>query len=163
MNNSGRIIDCPARMSEVISRFGIVPFFKGAVPGWSVEEMTAPGCWFDEGPDSVELGPWDWKIDVVREGGIAYGKFLGGKAAFVPQEIGEVIHRYEVLEIGALDKLRKAQRLVGGKLVLVEREADRPKLLDFYNTCGFKSWNGRYDKKDQVQYDQMIRVLESVA
>ena len=63
----------------------------------------------------------------------------------------------------ALDKLRAAQDLVCGKLVLVEREADRTKLLEFYNANGFKSWNGRYDKKDQVQYDQMIRVLESVA
>ena len=63
----------------------------------------------------------------------------------------------------ALDKLRAAQDLVGGKLVLVEREADRAKLLEFYNANGFKSWNGRYDKKDQVKYDQMIRVLESVA
>ena len=63
----------------------------------------------------------------------------------------------------ALDKLRAAQNLIGGKLVLVEREADREKLLKFYNDNGFKSWNGRYDKKDQIQYDQMIRVLESVA
>ena len=63
----------------------------------------------------------------------------------------------------ALDKLRAAQDLVGGKLVLVEREVDRAKLLEFYNANGFKSWNGRYDKKDQVQYDQMIRVLESMA
>ena len=63
----------------------------------------------------------------------------------------------------ALDKLRAAQDLVGGKLVLVEREADRAKLLEFYNANGFKSWNGRYDRKDQVQYDQMIRVPESVA
>ena len=63
----------------------------------------------------------------------------------------------------ALDKLRTAQDLVGGKLVLVEREADRDKLLTFYSANGFKSWNARYDKGDKVQYDQMIRVLESVA
>lgn len=74
----------------------------------------------------------------------------------------ERISGRELVEL-ALDKLRKAQRLVGGKLVLVEREADRPKLLDFYNTCGFKSWNERYDKGDAIRYDQMIRVLESVA
>lgn len=77
-----RPIDCAARMSEEIRRFGIISFFRCSVPGWSVEELTAPGCWFGDGPDSVELGPWDWKIDVVREGDIAYGKFLGGKAAF---------------------------------------------------------------------------------
>ena len=33
----------------------------------------------------------------------------------------------------ALDKLRAAQDLIGGKLVLVEREADREKLLKFYS------------------------------
>lgn len=63
----------------------------------------------------------------------------------------------------ALDKLRLAQDLVGGKMVMVEREDNRKKLRSFYQTYGFKSWNGRYDKKDKVQYDQMIRVLESVA
>ncbi len=60
----------------------------------------------------------------------------------------------------ALEKLRSAQTI---KLVLVEREADRPKLLDFYKDRGFKSWNERYDKGDGVKYDQMIRVLEPVA
>ena len=63
----------------------------------------------------------------------------------------------------ALDKLRAAQDLVGGKMVMVEREADREKLLSFYQSNGFKSWNTRFDKKDKVQYDQMIRVLENVA
>ncbi len=63
----------------------------------------------------------------------------------------------------ALDKLRAAQDLVGGKMVMVEREADREKLLSFYQSNGFKSWNARFDKKDKVQYDQMIRVLENVA
>ena len=45
----------------------------------------------------------------------------------------------------------------------MEREADRPKLLEFYKDRGFKSWNERYDKGDGVKYDQMIRVLEPVA
>lgn len=62
----------------------------------------------------------------------------------------------------ALERLRAAQGIVGGKLVLVEREADRPQLLDFYTACGFRSWNRRYDKGDAVQYDQMIRVLENI-
>lgn len=70
-------------MERAIRDFGILPFFKCAVPGWSVEEMTAPGFWFFE--DDV-LGPWDWKVDVVQRGDIAYGKFLGGKAAFATVE-----------------------------------------------------------------------------
>ena len=68
----------------------------------------------------------------------------------------------DLLEV-ALDKLRAAQDLIGGKLVLIERESECMKLHDFYKANGFKSWNSRYDKNDNVQYDQMIRVIESVA
>ena len=81
-----RVIDSPERMIEVIREYGIIPFFRGGVPGWSVEEMTAPGCWFTDEEDGGTLGPWDWKIEAVREGDIAYGKFLGGKAAFATVE-----------------------------------------------------------------------------
>ena len=68
----------------------------------------------------------------------------------------------DLLEV-ALDKLRAAQDLIGGKLVLIERETERMKLHDFYKANGFKSWNSRYDKNDNVQNDQMIRVIESIA
>lgn len=63
----------------------------------------------------------------------------------------------------ALRELSAAQHIVGSKLVMVERESDRPKLLTFYQTNGFKSWNLRLDENDGVTYDQMIRVLERVA
>lgn len=52
--------------------------------------------------------------------------------------------------------LRRAQSLVGGKLVLVEREMDRPKLLDFYRANNFRSWNVRHSERDGVTYDQML-------
>lgn len=70
-------------MIGAIRYFGIIPFFKGTVPGWSIEELTSPDYWFYS---SEELGPWDWKVEAVREGDIAYGKFLGGKAAFATVE-----------------------------------------------------------------------------
>lgn len=74
----------PESMLAAIREFGLVPFFRGPVPGFSVEEMTPPEHWFDS---SDELGPWDWKVDVVQSGEIAYGKFLcGGKAAFATVE-----------------------------------------------------------------------------
>ena len=67
-------------MCEAIRAAGIIPFFKGAVPGFSIEELTPPDHWFYT---SDELGPWDWKIAAVQSGDIVYGKFLdGGKAAF---------------------------------------------------------------------------------
>lgn len=42
---------------------------------------------------------------------------------------------------------------------MVERESDRPKLLDFYNRNGFKSWTSRTNEKDGMVYDQMFAVL----
>ena len=63
----------------------------------------------------------------------------------------------------AIEKLCDAQKIIGGKLVLIERESERMKLHAFYKANGFKSWNSRYDKNDNVQYDQMIRVIESIA
>lgn len=60
----------------------------------------------------------------------------------------------------AFDVLRKARKLVGGKLVLVDREMDRDKLLEFYESNGFRSWNKRFSKKDAIEYDQMVCVLK---
>ena len=55
-----------------------------------------------------------------------------------------------------MQKLQSARRFVGGKLVLVDREIDRPKLLKFYQQFNFKSWNVRHSKKDGIDYDQML-------
>ena len=53
-------IDSPETMSAAIRRVGIIPFVRNTIPGWSIEELTAPGSWFwDEDADDV-LGPWDW-------------------------------------------------------------------------------------------------------
>ena len=73
----------PESMVAAIREFGVLPLFRSRIPGWSVEEMTAPGCWFDT--EGV-LGPWDWKVDAVRQGDIVYGKFIDGKAAFATLE-----------------------------------------------------------------------------
>ena len=69
-------------MLGAIEALGIVPFFENAIPGYSIEEMTARDYWFDS-QENPNRTPWDWKIPVVQSGDIAYGKFLwGGKAAF---------------------------------------------------------------------------------
>ena len=62
----------------------------------------------------------------------------------------------------ALDEFRMIKRRVGGKLVMVERENDHPKLLDFYKKNGFKSWTTRVNAKDGVTYDQMFTVLSDI-
>ena len=78
-----RPINSPESMVSAIREFGVLPLFRSSIPGWSVEDMTAPGCWFDT--EDV-LGPWDWKVDAVRQGDIAYGRFIDGKAAFATLE-----------------------------------------------------------------------------
>ena len=71
-------------MYNAIIDYGIIPFFENSIPGYSVEELTAPAYWFDG--EAGVLGPWDWKIDCIQSGDIVYGKFLGGKAAFATVE-----------------------------------------------------------------------------
>lgn len=73
-------ISSPETMERAIREAGILPFFTSAIPGYSIKELTLPGFWFDDGDT---LGPWDWKIDCLESGDIAYGKYLcGNKAAF---------------------------------------------------------------------------------
>ena len=79
------LIGSAEMMLETIEAYGIIPFFAGKIPGYSIQERTRPGCWFDG--DEDPLGPWDWKIECVHSGDIAYGKFLaGGKASFATVE-----------------------------------------------------------------------------
>lgn len=81
--NQDIIINSAASMIKVIRTYGFIPLFKCGIKGWSIEEMTDPEYWFTS---SDQLGPWDWKIEAVREGDIAYGKFLGGAAGFATTE-----------------------------------------------------------------------------
>ena len=77
------IVTGPEKMYSAIMEYGFIPFFAGDIPGYSIEEITPPECWFT----SDNLGPWDWKIDCIRSGDIAYGKFIrSGKAAFATVE-----------------------------------------------------------------------------
>lgn len=73
-------------MLAAIRELGIIPFFQNGIPGYSIEEMTAPEFWFDT-QENLAHTPWDWKIPCIQSGEIAYGKFLlGGKAAFATVE-----------------------------------------------------------------------------
>lgn len=69
-------------MTALVSEAGLMPLCSGKIPGFSVCEHTAPGFWFEDGVE----GPWEWKGPVIETSGCAYGKLLGGKAAFVTRE-----------------------------------------------------------------------------
>ena len=79
-----------------------------------------------------------------------------GKNFALPEE--DQIEGSELL-MAAMDVFCETKSAIGGKLVMVEREADRPMLLKFYNDNAFKSWTTRRNAKDGMVYDQMFAVL----
>ena len=82
-----------------------------------------------------------------------------GKNFALPKE--KQIAGVDLLKL-AIDRFSRVRGEIGGKLVMVEREADSPKLLEFYTKNGFKSWTRRITEKDgkkKVEFDQMFAVL----
>ena len=72
----------PEDIIALTEETGFLPFFAGDIPGFSVEDLCSPGLWFSDEAD----GPWEWKGPIARSGRCVYGKFFGGKAAFVSRE-----------------------------------------------------------------------------
>lgn len=69
-------------LENAIEEYGIVPFFKNSLKGFSIKENVDPAVWFGDGE-----GVWEWKGPVIRRTGCAYGKFFENKAAFVSREV----------------------------------------------------------------------------
>ena len=53
------------------------------VPGFSVENMTDPSCWW---AGNAERDPWEWRVALSRTGKVAYDKFFGGRAGFISKK-----------------------------------------------------------------------------
>ena len=82
-----RIRTC-SQLEEAVECTGILPFFKSCVAGWSLAESIDPAVWF-----TSEEGPWEWKGQLAAGRRCVYGKFIGGKAAFVsPDCFGELMN-----------------------------------------------------------------------
>ncbi len=69
-------------IAALVGEAGFLPFFRGEIEGFSVEELTPAELWFAADAD----GPWEWKGPVIRLAHCAYGKFYRGKAMFVSRE-----------------------------------------------------------------------------
>ena len=68
---------------DAVREFGIVPYFRTSIPGFSLEEHCHPAVLFSDTGDDT----WEWKGPVIRESGCAYGKFFEKKAAYVSREV----------------------------------------------------------------------------
>ena len=111
-NPFGVPITGPEKMYSAVMEYGLLPFFSGDIPGYSVEEMTPPSHWFT----SESLGPWDWKIDCIRSGDIAYGKFIrGGKYYYAPEN-----GFYTVPEIPGIGQEMSDEYVASAKKVIIK-------------------------------------------
>lgn len=91
-------------MIALIREVGMIPFTRSHVPGWSIQEQTDRDFWFTT---SDQLGPWDWKIEVLHSG-IIYGKFISRCTCFATEEMyrhlmnwRRSLPRYQVAEGGS--------------------------------------------------------------
>ena len=69
-------------LEQLVQDWGLLPFFRCGIPGFSVEECTPARYWFVEGVD----GPWEWRMEAARRGVVAYGKLFRKKAGLVSRE-----------------------------------------------------------------------------
>ncbi len=69
-------------LEDLINQWGFLPFFRGRIPGFSIEEVADPAIWYEDGDFRV----WDWKGPVIQDLRCAYGKFFEKKAAFISRE-----------------------------------------------------------------------------
>ena len=77
-------------IEEIVEEYGLLPFFRSAIPGFSIEEMAASSVWF---PPKGE-GVWDWKNPVIQNTGAAYGKFFLSRPGFVSASLFPLLAAY---------------------------------------------------------------------
>ena len=76
-----------AELTAFIDKIGFLPLLRMGVAGWSAEELVDEDCQYTPLPDGGWEWPlWEWKGEIIRESGCAYGKFFKGKAGFVSRE-----------------------------------------------------------------------------
>lgn len=74
------MIKTKEELTALIEEIGFIPLFRSGIPGFSVEDITEEGCWFN---DDNEHDPWDWRKRIAEEGNIAYGKLFQKKAGYI--------------------------------------------------------------------------------
>lgn len=80
------IHDCGG-LIEYINEIGFLPLLRMGIPGWSAQDSVDEECHYVKLPDGGWEWPlWEWKGNIIQEGGCAYGKFFDRKAAFISRE-----------------------------------------------------------------------------
>lgn len=80
INNYQELID-------YIDEIGFLPLLNLGVAGWSADDVTDEDCGYTVLPDGGWEWPlWQWKGDIIRATGCAYGKFINRKATFISKD-----------------------------------------------------------------------------
>jgi len=77
--NDPKRLKGPEDLLRLVGEIGFLPLFSNEIPGFSVEERTAPDAWWTDGDGD----PWAWRQILACSGDVAYGKFFDRKAGFV--------------------------------------------------------------------------------
>ena len=80
-----------AEAASYIHKIGFIPLFSNTIPGFSLEEHTAPSQWWSDDP---ETDPWIWRQTLSSNPDIAYGKFFGRNAGFISRDWFPVFANY---------------------------------------------------------------------
>ncbi len=82
----GQIHSC-AELIDYIQEIGFLPLLSMGIRGWSAQEAVDEDCQYIRLPDGGYEWPlWEWKGEIIQNGGPAYGKFINSKATFISRE-----------------------------------------------------------------------------
>ena len=139
-----------AEIIDYINRIGILPLLPTAgLPEWSADSATDDDCHYTQLPDGGWEWPlWEWKGAIIQDSGCAYGKLVGGKAAFVSREWWPDLcnHRRHAmpLEEGSVEEM----------ILLTLRERGSLITRDLRRACGFTG------PKMRSRFDAYVTRLE---
>ena len=66
------MVKSAGELEALVMEIGFLPFFRGNIPGFSLEELTPPERWFKDGVE----GPGAWRETAAENGPVGYGKLV---------------------------------------------------------------------------------------
>lgn len=126
-----RLHTCP-ELTDMVGEVGFLPLLPMGI-GLSADEVLDDDCRYTVLEDGGwEWKLWEWKGQVVRESGCAYGKLLRKKAAFVSREWWPDLCNYRRGQAPAHD-----EESVEGLILATLSEAGSLITRELREACGF--------------------------
>lgn len=138
-----------AQLTELVDRVGFLPLLRGRVAGWSAEDVADAEAQYIRLPEGGWVWKlWEWKSEVLRESGCAYGKFFARKAGYISREWWPDFCNYRRSRLPA-----PCAGSVEEMLLLTLRESGSMLARDLRRACGFTG-------KMRSQFDTYVARLE---